>query len=168
MSDRIASALTDHLTASAVQLLRDMTPPEAMTLLISRGGLYRDVVPIGKDVWAKLYRDRMRPKPKQCYYNAQRFALFHRGYGYRYAEGWAAGLGMIPVLHAWAVAPSGGVIDHTFDAARRVLRRKKLRLDDPVLYWGIRIPLDLVREVWLREKSAEPLLCRYAREVGCG
>jgi len=50
---------------------------------------------------------------KECYFNAQRLAYF-TDQRLRYFEGYAQGLAMIPVPHAWVVTACNKVIDLTW------------------------------------------------------
>ena len=67
-----------------------------------------------------------RGQMKDCFMNAQRLA---EGKGYRYVEGYAAGI--IPMLHGWVVDENGTVIDPTWK-------------DHDAVYFGVVIPIEYV------------------------
>lgn len=58
------------------------------------------------------YSRKARPKLKECYYNAQKLALYAPD-RFVYREGWAQG-STIPVMHAWCVLDGKCVIDLTW------------------------------------------------------
>ena len=61
---------------------------------------------------AKLPRDMRKGRLGQCFKNAAKQATARPAY--TYVEGWACKPGLIPLHHAWLLAPSGAVVDPTW------------------------------------------------------
>lgn len=85
------------------------------------------------------WRKARRPKIKECYYNAQMYCMYHDDA--RYFEGLVESSvgGYIP--HAWVVLPDGQVIDFTWEALDRNLRRDGIPSDtSKAVYFGVEVP----------------------------
>ena len=106
------------------------------------------------------FRKLFRPKPKECYYNAQMFVLEHREG--RYFEGYSAG-SFIPFQHAWIVMPDGRVVDFTLDA----LKRRYKYDPDEVEYIGVEVPTDILRKLILKYNSSEPYAQMHYLNTEC-
>jgi hypothetical protein len=109
---------------------------------------------------AKEWRQIMRPKPKQCFYNAQLFVVDQDG-PERYFEGYV--YNYIPTMHAWCVMPDGNVVDFTLEAANRSLKRDKITPGTPesVVYLGVEVPTDFIRSWIVSKKMTEPIAHIY-------
>jgi hypothetical protein len=77
----------------------------------------------------------LESRMKECYYNAQRFALAFDGI--RYFEGFASAI--IPVEHAWIVNDRGEIIETTWPVSGEY---------PPLEYYGIEIPTDAILAKW--------------------
>ena len=85
------------------------------------------------------WRKARRPKVKECYYNAQMFCM-DRDEG-RYFEGYASSGAGTYVPHAWVVMPDDQVIDFTWEALERKLRREGIASDTSgAVYFGVEVP----------------------------
>jgi hypothetical protein len=123
-------------------------------LLLERGVEFYGRSPIDSDQAFDQWRRRNRPRPKQCYYNAQSFVIDTQGA--TYYEGYCV-LGSIPVPHAWAVLPDGSVVDFTLDAldrAEQKAKRKGLPGDDTI-YLGLSVPNEVILERMRVTRSAD-------------
>lgn len=100
------------------------------------------------------------PKIRGCYYNSQLLALFRAGLAY--FEGWACDdMLPLPLEHAWCVSVrSGKVIDATWDIGDKGKGR------DSAVYFGIEIPVQMIRKCILKSKMSGPLLTRLIFSEG--
>lgn len=144
-----------------LQNLDDMMPKHAGWTYRS---LYGAVLALGK-AYPSVELDRAQretllkivkadhPHPKECFFNAQKLALFAPT-EFRYVEGYACGHVGIPVLHGWCVhAQTGAVVDPTFrlDFSKPVGPSNTVvgRIFDGWGYFGVELPTEAVRLRWL-------------------
>lgn len=101
--------------------------------------------------WVK----RMKPKTKQCFMNAQKFALHHPDAHYYEGYWWG---GLIPVHHGWIVL-DGQVVDFTAEAVDRLTGRDV----DPATndYFGVHVPTDFLMKSIARSKLWTGVLGEY-------
>jgi hypothetical protein len=118
------------------------------------GSVERFVVRHGEPFAPPRARPRfVRPGlPRCCFANAVALVLRYPVLDLTYVEGFALLGDGVPTLHAWAVAPSGDVIDPTWAWG-----------DDPRLdptagaLYGVRLPTALVRAAWPKQDGASIL-----------
>lgn len=101
--------------------------------------------------WVK----RVKPKTKQCFMNAQKFALDHPDA--KYYEGYWWG-GLVPVHHGWVVL-DGRVVDFTAEAVDRVTGRDHDPAEDD--YFGVHVPTGFIRQRIVVTKMWTDLLGAY-------
>ena len=109
------------------------------------------------------------PRPKQCYYNAQMFAL--NCPQARYFEGYAH-FGLIPFHHAWIVLGDHNsrdkVADHTLEAADRLARKQGMGpiKANELAYLGVEVPTANLRKYVVQYRSSEPYAPLYFLGTG--
>ncbi len=92
-------------------------------------------------------------EPGHCYSNAARLVL-ERPLDFDYVEGIATSI--IPTEHAWVVDKTWGwVIDPTWIGFQLHARKPEHRIKD---YFGVRIPIELVRAELRERETYGPLL----------
>jgi len=99
----------------------------------------------------KLFTKTITPKEyrqyKLCYYNSQTLALDGEG---KYYEGWGTTKAVnFPIEHGFIVKRNK-VLDTTWR--------------DGEIYFGIHIPIDYIRNHWIKNRMAESLLYIYYRD----
>lgn len=98
------------------------------------------------------FRQKFKPKIKECFYNAQMFVTStNEG---KYYEGFCCD-GTIPVLHAWIVL-NNKVIDFTLET-----RRKLFETEGIPAYLGVEIPNNFVKDRLIELECASPLAHKY-------
>ena len=96
----------------------------------------------------------IRPKPKECFYNAQQLTIFSKG-KFGYCEGYAItkALGGFPLEHAWNIK-DGKIVDITWN--------------DGIEYFGIELPYKWIKEKFyefaFKHKITDSHLIRYWEE----
>ena len=130
-------------------------------LLLASGDWFQGRVSSKGYESTRQWKRRHRPKAKECFYNAQSFCLEHDEA--RYFEGYALfAPGIGPAEHSWVVMPDGGVIDFTFEAADRIVRRKGHHYDAAdTLYVGLEVPTEFIRETMLTGKWIDSVAETY-------
>lgn len=86
---------------------------------------------------------------KQCFYNCQQAAM---QYGLRYWEGYAVNI--IPTEHAWLTDKLGRKV---YDITWECLGNKKYKEEIIPEYFGIRIPVDYIRQLWINTGQSTSL-----------
>ncbi len=130
-------------------------------LLLKRGKWFEGRADSHDHATTDGWRKAVRPKPKECYYNAQLFCMEHREG--RYFEGYALAGDRFVVPHAWVVIPDGQLIDFTWEAMDRKLRRDGVPSDTAqALYLGAEVPTPAFCEVICRTGVSGPVLAGLA------
>jgi hypothetical protein len=105
-------------------------------------------------------RKRHDMAPRRCYYNAAMLAMEMPAV-FDYMEGVATSV--IPTEHAWVVDRSWNrVVDPTWIKGHQSARSMKYKIKD---YYGIRIPLEIVRREIRETEIAGPMLWRVMEEL---
>lgn len=153
-------------------------------------GSFRTIRQFSPDEMKYLKAITRDSKIKECYYNAQRYALFYADLTYVEGFVWPASI-PIPVDHAW-VEYNGAVVEVTlrpedthdvmirtreggliiptvgskqwYKAANRIKPVIQPRQGDA--YWGVAIPKKIVQATWMREQTSRPNLLDYAESLG--
>jgi len=113
-----------------------------------------------------VLRTTLRPKVKECYYNAQLATVFGPGFirpEVEYYEGLAISFpDLPPVAHAWNLI-EGKVLNFTWEHLPRYVPEAKL---EDFQYFGVKIPRDFVVEQVTKTWITEPLLPKYLKWLG--
>jgi hypothetical protein len=107
-----------------------------------------------REIWQQV--KAYSPRSKECFYNAQRMALFNDGFVY--FEGFvSAGLG-IPIHHGWCVTETGILVDPTL----RINSRKRFSIGNCVIgvppkgweYHGRWFDNTIIQKMWTETQNA--------------
>jgi hypothetical protein len=130
-------------------------------LLLASGRWFQGRSNADRYISSRQWKNKRRPKAKDCYYNAQSFCLDHEEANY--FEGYAMFTGLqIPEEHAWVAMPDGNVVDFTFEAAEQLGSRKGLSFSTrDTLYVGLEIPTDFIRNTLLTNEWFDSLVDEY-------
>lgn len=141
-----------------IKLFAQMKQPDNlmaqyMRLMLEKGTWFLGRSLVKEYPVAKKYAHIARPKMKECFKNAQLFAIScAEG---RYFEGYMCD-GVIAVHHGWTVMPDNRVIDFTLEA--RDHKHKNFQVEDTA-YLGVEVPAD-----YLKKKIFELEICQpYAQ-----
>ena len=97
-------------------------------------------------------------KAKQCYYNAQRIAVFSDG-NIRYIEG-VAFPGLIPCDHAFN-SINGKVVDLTWSAVNQNKKPILGVIPDGWEYWGVELDSQEINHYWSKYGMSDSFLQNY-------
>jgi hypothetical protein len=112
----------------------------------------------------KNFSKRFRPKPKECFKNAQLLAIYNDDI--QYYEGFAY-REIIPFEHAWVVV-GDKVVDVTLEASNRKAKREKIELPEGnVVYFGMHIPTEYLRKYLIKTEIHNSVLYDYFRTSKC-
>jgi hypothetical protein len=102
---------------------------------------------------SKEIAQKFDAQPRRCYYNAVMVAMSMSS-GLDYMEGIATSI--LPTEHAWLVDRTWNrVIDPTWIGGHLRARKPAHKIKD---YYGVRIPLALIREIVREQEVAGPML----------
>lgn len=135
--------------------LKAMAPHDSLaSIVLSKGTWFEGKANSDDYELAKAWKMDMRPKPKQCFYNAQMFNMDYRQF--KYFEGFAVVLSNHPpVHHAWNVY-RGKVIDFTLEAMIRKAKREGVIYNAVPLYFGVTVPRKVIVNRIVETGHTEP------------
>lgn len=106
--------------------------------LLKYGEFFVDVAAVKTDPVVHAHVRRYRPKPKECFYNCQKFVVLDGTDHATYYEGFVTDVAGRLTHHGWLVV-NGVVIDPTLEAAVRKAKRWGINFDPPTArqYYGV-------------------------------
>jgi hypothetical protein len=107
-------------------------------LLLKTGEFFVGAAAVKSDPVVHVHVRRYRPKPKECFYNCQKFVILDGTDHATYYEGFVTDVAGRLTHHGWLVV-NGVVIDPTLEAAVRRAKRWGINFDPPNVrqYYGV-------------------------------
>lgn len=131
----------------------------APKFVISKGTWFEGRANVDDYLSAVKWRREHRPRRGNCFQNARQFCLAHPKA--RYFEGFYL-IFESPVDHAWVVMEDGRVVDFTYEAVIRKLKREKGKVHvTPPLYFGLEIPHGALVQLHALADRNKPILDLY-------
>lgn len=127
-------------------------------LLLTKGQAFSGRSPAHVYAEAEAYEKERKPRPRECFYNAQMFAAYAAQY--TYFEGYCV-TNFLPILHGWVVTKDNCVIDHTLDACARELRCDLVEEQRNTIYLGVPVDTAYVLQQMVRTGWVKPVAADY-------